>query len=34
MGRSTEDQLSDDVETHEAFMVPKTERGPDMGPYR
>ena len=31
--RSTEGQLSNDVRTHEAFMVLKSERGPDLAPY-
>ena len=34
VGRSTEDQPSDDMRTHETFVVPISERGYDMGPYR
>ena len=31
---STEDQSSNDMGTHETFMVPKAECGSDMGPHR
>ena len=30
-GRLTENKPSDDVRAHEAFMVPKSEHGSDMG---
>ena len=34
MGRSTEDQVSNDMGTYETLVEPKSERGSDMGPYR
>ena len=34
VGRSSEDQSSDDVGTHENFMVPKSECRSDRGPCR
>ena len=34
MGQSTEFQPSDDVGAHDASIVPKSDRGSDMGRHR